>query len=330
MRRFLRPRRRRPIAAPVIVVLVAVSACDQGSQKAEEAARPPDTNAIETTEPRGAKAVLPRCIRSVPFHARWLPAQLQPEFRPVSAKESSRESILLGRYRGRGADRGRVLDLFAGNGRHAITRGRPVGVLSDRGRMGTIHEGFAATFTFRDCRYTMEAYGLSRPELRGVVGHLAPGRAPGRDMPTVVIFERRGVCDSEPPIRYREVSVPVPNDQPLRTALAEWFDSMRRHGARPRFRNEPRVPLREVTVEEGIATVDLYPLNKTSFDYAGTSCGGTDFWNELHKIVFQFPHIEGVRFRFNGSCNRFFSFFQMGDCRATHYRVLERDEVQTR
>jgi hypothetical protein len=69
---------------------------------------------------------------------------------------------------------GRFIDVFRGAGRYALSDPSEVAVLGGTGRMGAIEDGFGAAFELMSepvgCRkFSFEAYGVSREELRDFV-----------------------------------------------------------------------------------------------------------------------------------------------------------------
>lgn len=144
-------------------------------------------------------------------------------------------------------------------------------------------------------------------DLRGAEAWLGAERsrhaAPGGGGPGVFVYLARG-CDDLPP-EYRERRVDVRGPLVLTGALTELLARLRRPGDPPAAEL-----LNGVTVDEGLATVDLYPLGKTSLTWAGTSCGGTAFSGMVNETVFQFETVRAVRYQIDGSCARFQAFMQ--------------------
>lgn len=83
-------------------------------------------------------------------------------------------------------------------------------------------------------------------------------------------------------------------------------------GIRSWFSEETAHVLRSATVDEhGHATVDFDDL-RPYIGNAGTSTGSTLLLMELNGTVFQFPEIQSVEYRMEGSCDLFGEWIQYG------------------
>lgn len=126
-----------------------------------------------------------------------------------------------------------------------------------------------------------------------------------------VVFTR----DEEPAPVTRPVAR---GEADLRAALS-WLvrgptPAERASGIRSWFSEETAHVLRSATVDEhGHAVVDLDDL-RPYIGNAGTSTGSTLLLLELNGTVFQFPEIQSVEYRMEGSCELFGEWIQYG-CR---------------
>lgn len=71
--------------------------------------------------------------------------------------------------------------------------------------------------------------------------------------------------------------------------------------------------LRNVTLSEGHAVVDLGDL-RSVIPNASTSAGSALLLSQLDATVFQFPTVESVEYRLEGSCEAFTEWLQTGGC----------------
>lgn len=69
--------------------------------------------------------------------------------------------------------------------------------------------------------------------------------------------------------------------------------------------------LQAVRVEDGTATVDFQDFS-ARIPNASSSAGSGLLLGQLNATVFQFPEIERVTYRFEGSCERFWNWVQRG------------------
>lgn len=69
--------------------------------------------------------------------------------------------------------------------------------------------------------------------------------------------------------------------------------------------------LRGVTIDDGTAVVDL----EEQVPNASTSAGQLALRGALDRTVFQFPTVERIEYRLGGSCDAFWQWQQLGDCR---------------
>ncbi|MEJ2678668.1 MAG: GerMN domain-containing protein [Gemmatimonadota bacterium] len=71
--------------------------------------------------------------------------------------------------------------------------------------------------------------------------------------------------------------------------------------------------LLSASVENGRAIVDFGKLNQ-AIPGASSSAGSQELLRELNRVVFQFPQIQSVEYRIEGSCDAFWNWLQMA-CR---------------
>lgn len=127
---------------------------------------------------------------------------------------------------------------------------------------------------------------------------------------SVTIIFTRG--EAPAPVRR-----PVPvSSSPLRAAL-DWLvqgptSEERAAGIRSWFSEETAGVLRSVEVDtSGKAIVDFRDL-RPLIPNASSSFGSTLLLQELNGTVFQFPEIESVEYRMEGSCDLFWEWLQYG------------------
>lgn len=82
-------------------------------------------------------------------------------------------------------------------------------------------------------------------------------------------------------------------------------------GASSWFTNETQNMLRSTRLDNGRLIVDFDDFSAV-IPNASTSCGSARLLAELSTTAFQFPDVESVTFSFEGSCEAFGEFLQMG------------------
>jgi hypothetical protein len=144
-------------------------------------------------------------------------------------------------------------------------------------------------------------------------GDPVPVAPPGRDTSTVevtVIFSRG---ESAAPVIRR-----LPDGRAvLRGTIEQLLEGP---GARERaegidswFSERTAGMLRGVTIDgNGRAIVDFSDFSSI-IPNASTSAGSAMLLRELNSTIFQFDNVRSIEYRFNGSCERFFSWIQR-DC----------------
>ena len=70
-----------------------------------------------------------------------------------------------------------------------------------------------------------------------------------------------------------------------------------------------------VALEDGTAIVDLDASLTSAASGASTSTGSQLFQGALNRTVFQFSTVERIEYRLGGSCDAFWQWQQVGDCR---------------
>lgn len=111
------------------------------------------------------------------------------------------------------------------------------------------------------------------------------------------------------------VAVPRPGVEPsLRSALealvAGPTAEERRRGLSSWFGDETRDVLRDTRVASGRAVVDFRSSLPRLIPGAGSSAGSEVLLGALDSTTFQFPGIEAVEYRLNGSCEAFWAWLQ--------------------
>lgn len=71
--------------------------------------------------------------------------------------------------------------------------------------------------------------------------------------------------------------------------------------------------LRTVTVQQGRAVIDFADLRDV-IPNASTSAGSAMLLRELNTTVFEFPSVQTIEYRIEGSCERFWEWLQYGGC----------------
>jgi hypothetical protein len=100
----------------------------------------------------------------------------------------------------------------------------------------------------------------------------------------------------------------------LRSALEEQLvgpsAGERARGLFSQFTPEAGGLLRGVTIADGTAVVDFDDRMRTELSAVSTSAGGLGFLDQLDATVFQFPTVERVEYRLDGSCEAFYEWLQ--------------------
>lgn len=96
----------------------------------------------------------------------------------------------------------------------------------------------------------------------------------------------------------------------LEALLAGPTASERSRGLDSWFGDETRGMLREVRREGGRAVVDFRGSLPSAIPGAGSSAGGRVLLGALDSTVFQFPAIQRVEYRVEGSCDAFWEWLQ--------------------
>lgn len=121
--------------------------------------------------------------------------------------------------------------------------------------------------------------------------------------------------DEEPVSVAREVGE---TDAPLRAALEEQLQgptrAEREVGLFSFFSTDTAGMLADVHLDEaGLVTVDFADFSRT-IPNASASAGSAILIGELNATVFQFPAPRAVTYRFEGDCEAFWEWLQVGDC----------------
>lgn len=240
--------------------------------------------------------------RGIPFEprsVRWRiqqssdPATLGSFFRPDTATRSGSRTVdvVLGPAR------------YIPEGETRRIRGGGPGYRDAHG--GLIPGGYSVAFRYRGCPYVLEEFEATESALRRFARKLEPKHHfldPEMSDGSVFVIYPKSLVDF---LISRKVEVGVRGELFLTTALRELFDRFR-----PRYYwsrsplTGPRIPLRSVSVSDGIASIDFY---LRGFRSSGTT--GSAWWAAaLTDTVFQFPHIEAIRFTSDGECWKFFGY----------------------
>lgn len=103
----------------------------------------------------------------------------------------------------------------------------------------------------------------------------------------------------------------------LETALRELLrgptGSERDAGIHSWFSPATEGALRSVTIEQERAIIDFGDLSSL-IPNASTSAGSAMLLRELNGTVFEFPSVQSIEYRIEGSCERFWEWLQRGGC----------------
>jgi hypothetical protein len=153
-----------------------------------------------------------------------------------------------------------------------------------------------------------------------------PGPVDDDSMEVVVYLACEAEVATNPDAGADEVFVAVTRVVPrsvgvLRAALGELLSgttpSEEEAGLTSIFSADTADVLGDVTIDDGTAVIDL----RATVDNASTSAGSLVFSGQLNRTVFQFPTVERVEYRLDGSCEAFWEWLQVGGC-----QVVERDD----
>jgi len=117
---------------------------------------------------------------------------------------------------------------------------------------------------------------------------------------------------------YPDISTPLtrvvapgdPIEATLRELLAGPSDEERAMGFSSFFSTESADALASIALDGSRLTVDFN--DAILIGNASTSTGGMYFLAELQANLFQFPEVDSIEFRLNGSCDDFFMWLQYG------------------
>jgi spore germination protein GerM len=166
---------------------------------------------------------------------------------------------------------------------------------------------------------------------------LSPGSppappAPNCDLPaadaarsTVLVYlmkqdvGRRFPAERRNYVASRRRISPAKTRTPLRAALHRLLEAPtrreRRHGCISTFSNDAHV-LRDVSIVEGQAIVnfDRRAFFREKLGIVSASYAGAVFLSQLELTILQFANVESIRFEFDGDCEDFGWFMQVGEC----------------
>lgn len=108
-----------------------------------------------------------------------------------------------------------------------------------------------------------------------------------------------------------------PGGPTLRAALEHLLrgptDAERAAGIHSWFSPATEGALRSVTVQQGRAVIDFADL-RDLIPNASTSAGSAMLLRELNTTVLEFPSVQTIEYRMEGSCERFWEWLQYGGC----------------
>lgn len=105
---------------------------------------------------------------------------------------------------------------------------------------------------------------------------------------------------------------------PIRAALTELFSGVtpteRRGPCVGIFERKNRDLLLSLDLEGSRLVVDLKDLNREGLGNVSASHAGSVFLTQILLTLGQFPEVDSVLFRMEGSCEDFYEFIQVGEC----------------
>jgi spore germination protein GerM len=155
-----------------------------------------------------------------------------------------------------------------------------------------------ATTTSSDVTTTSDS--STTTTIAGMTVEVFFGTGDGTDCASVARHERQVVGTSGTPI----VST-------VQALMAGPTEEERAGGAFSFFGPETADLRVDATLVDGSLTVDFADFS-TIIPNASTSCGSANLLAELTTTVFQFPEVDSVSYTFDGSCDAFGEFLQMG------------------
>lgn len=99
----------------------------------------------------------------------------------------------------------------------------------------------------------------------------------------------------------------------LRELLRGPTDRERAAGIHSWFSHATADALNSVSVERERAIIDFGDL-RNLIPNASTSAGSAMLLRELNATVFEFPSVQSIEYRIDGSCERFWEWLQHGGC----------------
>lgn len=179
--RSLKWRKRLYAGASVVVVAVLVwSAVPNLLASMDRQERPPITG-TPTSTPTAGSTPTERPCETVPFRPSYLPDGWSYVLQPGGGGETDPpvedSPGPLAHYTvSRRMVRAPYVDVAFYGESYVLPPGEgdPIEVLGDDGRIGAIHEGYAAEFSYGECEYSLVAFGLSQQQLRRIAEGLRP------------------------------------------------------------------------------------------------------------------------------------------------------------
>lgn len=132
-----------------------------------------------------------------------------------------------------------------------------------------------------------------------------PAATPGDDAAPVRVWFTRG--ESLTPVARPDAES---LREALETLLAGPTAAERSRGLDSWFSEETRGALREVRMDDGRALIDFDASLPSMIPGAGSSTGSAMLLGALDSTVFQFPSVDAVEYRLEGSCDAFWEWLQ--------------------
>lgn len=140
--------------------------------------------------------------------------------------------------------------------------------------------------------------------------------------PSVTVFlADKNLTMPGDPEHYSPATRPISRQRartPIRAALTELFSGVtpperRGHCSSTFERGHPELLL-GLNLEGGRLVVDLRDLNREGLGHVSASHAGSVFLTQILLTLGQFPEVESVMFRMEGSCEDFYEKMQIGVC----------------
>lgn len=177
-----------------------------------------------------------------------------------------------------------------------------IDVLGRRAALGVVGGEPVIDFRFKGCLYRIAGAGMTRSRLQGLVDDRLEVLPVFRNrcLAAACAFITEGRDRQGPP--YRKVPATVYGKRYLSAAIRKLLRKFRMGTRLASGEDSDRVPLRGVSIEDGIATIDFMDFDEATHSIFSTSSGPMRFLDSLYRTAFQFPTVRGVSLYMNGAC----------------------------